>query len=189
MLRGGGFAPRQFNRSVLSCYKMVCMKTAVFQIKLVPLFLIALSLGCVGIGHPSDQVLEQRLESRKVDFEKLITMLKEDSDVVRLGDDFVFTDNNSNRNLPEERLAEYRRLFRELNIKAGMHRDNANTVRLIASSAGMFIASSEKSYVYSSVEPSPLVNSLDSVIRTNNGDQPPVFKRVSGNWYLYYESW
>ncbi len=89
----------------------------------------------------------------------------------------------------QKKDSEYRRLFRELEIEAGMHRDGASTVRLIASSKGLLMANSEKSYVYSSVEPSPLVESLDAVIRKDGGDQAPVFKKVRGNWYLYYESW
>ncbi len=116
-------------------------------------------------------------------------MLGEDSDVVRLSNDFVFMSEGSRRSLSEERLSEYRRLFRELGIEAGMHRDDANTMRLIASSRGLLMVGSEKSYVYSSAEPSPLVESLDAVIRKDGGDQAPVYKRVSGNWYLYYESW
>ncbi len=145
--------------------------------------------GCGSVSHPSDQVLEQRLKSREAEFERLVAMLAEDSDVVRLSDKFVFMNEGSNRTLSAGRLYEYRRLFRELNIEEGMHRDGADTVGLIASSEGLFIASSEKSYVHSSVEPSPIVESLDVTVRAGGGDQAPVFKRARGNWYLYYESW
>ena len=116
-------------------------------------------------------------------------MLFEDSDIVRFNNEHVISSDGSNRSIPNERLAEYRRLFKELGLEAGMHRDGVNAVRLIASSKGLFIPNSEKSYVYSKVEPSPLVESLDNVMAQNREDQAPVYRRLEGNWYLYYESW
>ena len=154
------------------------------------LLLAALTLvASCGLGaHPSDQALEQRLRSDEADFNRLVAMLKEDSDIVRLGEDFVFLSEDSNRLIPKERLDEYRRLFRKLGLEAGFHRSGSK-LRLIASSKGMIIPNSEKSYVFSADELSPLVDSLERVIRDNRGDQPPVFKRLYGNWYIYYESW
>lgn len=116
-------------------------------------------------------------------------MFFEDSDIVRLNDEHVFYSEGSNWSIPNERLAEYRRLFRELGLEAGMPSDGANAVGLIASSKGLFIPNSEKSYVYSRIEPSSLVESLDNIIARNRGDQAPVYRRLEGNWYLYYESW
>ena len=164
------------------------MNVTLLQLRFLLLITVLFLVGC-GSRHPSDQVLEQRLRLREDECERLVAMLARDSDVMRLSDDFVFMSEGSRRSLSEERLSEYCRLFRELELEAGMHRDGANAVRLIASSKGLLMANSEKSYLYSSVEPSPLVESLDTVIRKDGGDQAPVYKRVSGNWYLYYESW
>ena len=110
-------------------------------------------------------------------------------DRVRLDYKFVFMSESSNRKISEERLNEYRRLFKELKMDAGVHRDRNGAVRLVASSAGVFISNSEKSYVYSNTELSPLVDSLDRVAQNDHGDQSPVYKKLYGNWYLYYESW
>ena len=146
--------------------------------------------GCGLSSHPPDEALAQRLKSNEAEFNRLAAMLFEDSDIVRLRDEFVFLNEGSNRQIPEERLREYRRLFKGLGIESGFHRDGANAVRLIASSkGGVFLPGSEKSYVYSKVEPSPIVDSLDKVMARNRGDQAPVFRKLGGNWYLYYESW
>lgn len=150
---------------------------------------LMLLAGCNATSHPSDQVLEHRFRARESDFNKLVQMLNEDKDIVRLDGDFVFLNDSSTRNISNHRLAEYRRLFKAVGLESGIHRDRVHAVRLIASSKGLFIPTSEKSYVYSSVEPSPVVESLDKIIERNRGDQPPVFKRLSGDWYLYYESW
>ena len=146
--------------------------------------------GCGLFSHPSDEVLAQRLKAHEAEFNRLATMLFEDSDIVRLSDTYVFLSEGSDRLIPAERLREYRRLFKELGLESGMHRDRTYSVRLIASSrGGVFLPGSEKSYVYSKVEPSPLVDSLDIVMARNRGDQAPIFRKLSDNWYLYYESW
>jgi hypothetical protein len=146
--------------------------------------------GCALTSHPSDEALAERLKSSESAFNRLASMLFEDSDIVRLSDQHVFLAEGSNRQISDERLSEYRRLFKHLGIEAGFHRDSGNAVRLIASSkGGVFLPGSEKSYVYSKVEPWPIVDSLDKVMARNQGDQPPIFHKLSGNWYLYYESW
>jgi hypothetical protein len=150
---------------------------------------LILSAGCNAHSHPSDQVLEQRFRAHEADFNKLVQMLNEDRDIVRLVGDSVFLSGDSHRSVATHRLTEYRRLFKAVGLESGIHRDGVNAVRLIASSKGLLIATSEKSYVYSSVEPSALVESVDEIIKRNRGDQSPVYKRLGGNWYLYYESW
>ena len=146
--------------------------------------------GCALTSHPSDEALAERLRSSELAFNRLAAMLFADSDIVRLSDQHVFLVEGSNRQISDERLREYRSLFKELGIEAGFHRDRGNALRLIASSkGGVFLPGSAKSYVYSRVEPSPMVDSLDKVMAGNRGDQAPIFRKLGGNWYLHYESW
>lgn len=159
------------------------------SVALVPVLIMALAVGCYRVDHPLDQVMEEKLKLQQADFDKLINMLKEDSDVVRLGSSFAFFDKSSNRSLSNERMDEYRRLFDKLNLQNGVHRDRKDAIRLIASFHDGLLMKSEKSYVYSTADPSPQVSSLDNVTKTDRGDHAPVFKKVSNNWYLYYESW
>jgi hypothetical protein len=117
-------------------------------------------------------------------------MLDEDSDVVRLGHDFVFFEKDSNREkLPAERMDEYRRLFGKLNLENGVHRPRPGVITLIASSNDGVFSKSEKSYVHSETALSPQVDSLDQVAEANNGDHPPVYKELANDWYLFYERW
>lgn len=146
-------------------------------------------VGCSLASHPSDQVLEQRLQSHRADFDKLVNMLDEDSDIVRLDNKYVFLNGSSDRTVPKERLDEYRSLFTKLGLEGGIHRDKPEAIRLIASTKGMFFPTSEKSYVHSTTEFTQLVDSLDDIVERNRGGQSPVYKKVFGNWYLYYESW
>ena len=160
--------------------------------KFLSLSLVASSLmilACNLASHPSDEVLEQRLRSHQEDFNKLVVMLQEDSDIVRLDHQYVFLNQNSDRTVPKERLETYRNLFSKLGLEGGIHRDKPEVIRFIASSKGMLVPNSEKSYVYSGIELAPLVSSLDAVIQYKRGDQRPVYKKLVNNWYLFYESW
>lgn len=138
--------------------------------------------------HPSDSELEGTLKSHQSDFDTLIRMLVEDEDIIRLDDKFVFFREGSNRNVPKERLVAYRNLFAKLRLERGFQRDKDNALRFIASSGGI-VSTSEKSYIYSTTPLTPLVDSVDYVIERDHGDQKPVYKKLSGHWYLYYASW
>ena len=159
------------------------------------LFLVILLLGlelvaaCNLSSHPTDLVLEERLKSNQADFDALIGMLAKDEDIVRIDDKFVFLREGSNREVPKERLQVYREFFAKLKLEGGFHRDKDNALRFIASSRGTTIPSSEKSYVYCASLLTPSVESLDYVIKKDRGDQQPVYKKLHGGWYLYYESW
>lgn len=143
--------------------------------------------GCHGFSHPSDESLIERFHSEQADFEKLVAMLSEDRNLVRLTGDYVSYRNYATP-LPNERLVEYRRLLKSLMLSDGVSR-SPDGFQLVASSRGMVLASSAKSYSYSLKEPAPIVDSLDAVIKQNRGDQQPIWRRISGNWYLSYESW
>jgi hypothetical protein len=139
-------------------------------------------------SHPTDHQLEERLRSNQSDFDRLVVMLSEDNEIVRLDDKFVFFTEGANREVPEERLRAYRDLFAKLRLERGFHRDRDNALRFIASARDVG-ASSEKSYIYSTTPPTPLVDSLDYVIERDRGEQKPVYKKLQGSWYLYYASW
>jgi len=146
-------------------------------------------LGCGIQSHPSDRAMIEVLRTNRQDFDLLVKMLGEDQDVKRLDQKFVFLTEDSDRVVAEDRLAEYRRLFKKLELDSGIYRDKDGSIRLIASSKSSLLSTSEKSFVYSSKPRSNLVDSLDKVIKNDGGDHAPVYKEVGDNWYLYYESW
>ena len=167
------------------------MEFSHLRLSLVLPFLVILGtmVACGLTSHPSDQELEQQLRSHTAEFDKLVSMLREDSDVVRLDSKHVFLSKTSKRTISEYRLNEYRRLFKKLGLEGGVHRYESEVIRFIASTEGMFVPSSEKSFVHSTIELTPQVNSLDDVANQESTSQQPVYKKVFGNWYLYYESW
>ena len=150
---------------------------------------LLLMTSCSGAFLPSDKTLEERFRSNQAEFEKIIGMLNEDNDVVRITSKYVFLSENSTRQLPKERLDEYRRLMKELKLEGGIQRHDSERVLLIASASGIALPNAGKCYAYSLKEPQPIVESLDELIKGSSGDHSLVYKKLRGNWYLCYESW
>jgi len=143
--------------------------------------------------HLPDEALIKRFYRYEKDFETLAQMAAEDSKVTRIANDFTWLENNaawprpgSELGFSRERWENYRRLFNKLGIKGGISRKgHPETIFLLSSTTGLATGGDEKGYAYCGHEPTPLVDSLDSIpIEVKSLQQ--VYKRVKGNWYLYY---
>jgi hypothetical protein len=149
-----------------------------------------LTLSCCGIlpdPFPSDSVMEATFNKHEAEFNRLVSMIKEDSPV-----DLVWPDRASapspntvpNRvdvELPKERQKEYRTLFKRLGVR-NMTRWR-DTITLEAWENNNFVSSESKSYFYAESPPSPLVSSLEESSSTRDVSE---YKHVRGNWYLHY---
>lgn len=148
-----------------------------------------------GTSLPSDATLEKVFRQHEVEFNRLISMSDDDAKVIRIAQDFTWLEDNSKWPRPESELGftkqrwdEYRQLFKELGLKEGLARNtDGSTVELIAFSQGLSTGGSGKGYVYSTKELFPLYNSLDELSSTASGGKY-VYKRLKGNWYLFYYS-
>ena len=135
---------------------------------------------------PSDKAMEENFRAHEADFNKLVTMLKEDSNVetVDLQSAFTFDVPRQKLELPSQRLNEYRRLLRQINVKS-VSRGETDFI-FPAWSSGLMLDKA-KFYVYSEKPPSSLVDSLDKTANLPLSDGDIVgYKRISGNWYLKY---
>jgi hypothetical protein len=159
--------------------------------------LLSLVIGCslaFDTPHPSDDSLIQNFQNHEADFELLVRMAKEDSHVVRIASDFTWTDTNAAWPRPEselgfsaERWDEYRRLFKKLELKAGILNYQPDLVLLTASTQGLLTGGSGKGYAYSLKEPSPIVESLDNVsFKGSEKSMNFAYWKLKGNWYLFY---
>ena len=141
--------------------------------------------------HPADQELQANFTKNEADFELLVRMAKEDSKVLRIAPDFTWLDNNADWPRPESELGfstqrwkEYQSLFSRLGLPAGILNYQPDVVMFLASTKGLVTGGSSKGYAYSLKEPSPIVDSLENVsFKTSR----IAYKRLKGNWYLFYE--
>jgi hypothetical protein len=149
--------------------------------------------------HPTDTKLLEIFNKNENSFDKLIEMSNTDSNVIRIAYDFTRLETNwdwprpdSQLGFTRERWDEYRSLFRKLELKSGLYRDNnsnAPIVLLTASSIGMTFRGSSKGFAYSKQALSPVLESLDQKesLSPQNKEHGTVFRKIKEDWYLYFD--
>lgn len=187
-----------------SCGKKSCLNRRGYSMKvkyfklLASILLLVLLGGCDFIDdtpHPSDNDLIEIFQKNEADFEKLIQMAKEDSEFVRIAPDFTWHKDNASvprdvLNLPSERFDEYRKLFRKLELKAGIINSQPKDVWFVSSAKGLVTGGSSKGFMFLTEEPFPLVESLDEPDwnrpELKGRKSKILYRKLKDNWYLYY---
>ena len=107
------------------------------------------------IPHPSDDTLLRNFQEHEADFALLARMASEDSRVVRIAYDFTWLEDNAGWPRPESELGfsrqrwdEYRRLFRKLDLEAGLLNHQPDIILFLASTKGLMTGGSMKGYAY-----------------------------------------
>ncbi|HEV2705415.1 MAG TPA: hypothetical protein VGV59_05795 [Pyrinomonadaceae bacterium] len=81
---------------------------------------------------------------------------------------------------------EYKRSFQILHLQEGVSKlSNSDVLLFTVASRGTALESFTKGYAYSREELTPLSQSLDH-IPSDLLTGKPVYKKLEGNWYLYY---
>ena len=133
---------------------------------------------------PTDQTLEANFREHKQALESLVEMSR--------------VDRNRIVRTPEAQPAfskEQNQQYRDLILKAGINGDirtesrpdGTSTTYLPCWNRSLMTNGSFKGYVYSETELTPLVQSLDDVNSWPKGSKA-VFKKLEGNWYLFFMS-
>jgi hypothetical protein len=159
---------------------------------------LAAILAAAGCGLlsslPSDAELETVFAHRRQEFETLAAMAERDRSVVRIAPDFTWLENDLRWPRPDDQLGfsrerweQYRSLFRQLHLEAGVARTESHpgVLFLIASAKGLVTGGSDKGYAFSRVKLASVDVALDRVPRREG---VPVFKHLDGDWYLYARS-
>lgn len=167
------------------------MKTANLKLTLLVFSLALLKSGCgFGGSMPSDKAMEENFRSHEADFEKLATMLKEDSNLaeVNFGEAYLRSHNRPKAEIPARRMNEYRRLLRQTGVDRITNFDGKNNFVFLFWSGWRENVPHEtrKNYFYAEKPPSPLVDSLDSAEELPGERKFEAYKRIADNWYLLY---
>lgn len=144
----------------------------------------AIAVTGLGFAHPpSDFELVERFEREQEAFDRLAAMWSEDARAHAASPSAA---SGSGVDLSETRQEEYRQVARKLSLDFGTFRLRDPQIK------GIMIGNGElelmgcqvvKGYAYAEREPAPLVESLDDISEKAWG---LTFKRLKGNWYLYY---
>lgn len=160
------------------------------------LFSLVLLGGLIGQGcllgdrpHPSDDKLVANFEANEAEFNRLIEMCKEDSNMTRIADDFLWRVDHagwpraeSDWGITRERWNEYKKLFKKVGLDNGLV-NQGKIILLFANNRGLLTGGSSKGYAYLSEPPRRTFDSLD-----HSDDHEGIdFRPLKGNWYLYFE--
>jgi len=136
------------------------------------------------IPHKSDDQLIANFKSHEAQFNQLLDMVMADKGLHRIDDNWTDPTDPKTIGIPDERIAQYRKMFRALDIPRGFSANqDVGVVEFISSAQGLAVSGSSKSYVWMKQSPSDLVDNIDTY-RTKPGASYPVFRHITGNWYL-----
>jgi hypothetical protein len=152
---------------------------------------------------PTDQSIIANFQKHREDFEKLTEMVIHDMKLKRLDMTWSAPADPSTIGITPERVAEYRRIFRELGIRRGFSAyGDRSIIHFVAHAEGLSVAGHAKSYTWCDSTPEELVDSIDR-FRIEKSEEyrqylehktksfqkhRNVFRHIEGNWYLEYDS-
>jgi hypothetical protein len=141
-----------------------------------------------GCSLPSDASLESAFPENRNRLERIITLLREDQlryfstgDTETLTDDLRF--GPVAQYLSPDRSRQYRQLLTEVGLE-GTRWLEQDGVRVYCVFQREW--SVEKGYAYRETPPHRLFESLDRHPKERIPEGEPIYKRLEGNWYLYY---
>jgi hypothetical protein len=143
------------------------------------------------IPHKSDEELIANFQSHKAEFNRMLQMINEDKDLARVDYDWTSPENPRTVGISQERIDEYRSLFRRAGVPRGFSAfQSKDSIEFIASSQGLAVSGSSKGYLYAKEPPSRVIDNLDNYRAQKSTLSPafPVFRHIEGNWYLFFEA-
>lgn len=165
------------------------------NLKFTPVILFVwLAVGCGFFSRPpSDKTMEERFRSNEADFNKLITMYKEDK-LFELTPEAAYVEpaNGNDRGvkteLPPPRMEEYRRLLRQVNAGHVIGTGRKVVLYVFEGNVGWLESDYQsKSYVYAEKPPSSIVVSLDRKNDLPDNDYLiDAYKKIADKWYLHF---
>ena len=136
--------------------------------------------------HQADAQMLANFQKHKNDFELLRQMVLEDKGLTRVDDDWTNPHDPQTIGVKPERIAQYRNLFRELDIPRGFSAAaERDAIRFIATTAGMLDHGSFKGYVYLKSPPKKFLDNLDALSSQKMLEEG--YRRIEGKWFLYYD--
>jgi len=147
---------------------------------------------------PSDEALAVRFKQHRGDLEILVSMTREDLEVIRVADTFIWRKDSAAWPRPEsewgitkERWNEYRRLFRKVGLAAGLAKDTQSNIYFISHTEGTVVHGASKGFVYcertgaSGSAYLPCAESQDSGKHEDGKGEGSEYHRLVEHWYIY----
>lgn len=132
-----------------------------------------------GRDHLSDQALIDKLHQDRAKYALLIEMFRQDSPVQVVHPTFVHPAGA----ITPQRWAQYKVLFTELGLDAGMRAWEGQEIWFISTAQGLVTGGSSKGYMYKPSAPKPLFRNLDK-IPAELPSNVRGYRKIDDDWYI-----
>lgn len=131
--------------------------------------------------HLTDEALIQNLQENMDQYNILIEMFAADYPLTTVHPHFIRPDHS----ISAERWEEYQKIFRELELDAGMRYHASGSIRFTSTAQGLMTGGSGKGYVYLPKNPTPLYTNLNSIPEDLKSNVY-AFKKINEEWFIYF---
>ncbi len=149
-------------------------------------------------AHPPDNEMIANFEAHEAEFDQLVNMCREDPDMSRIANDFLWTNNSVRWPRPESdwgisraRWDAYKKLFAAVDLDNGLSCDGGDIVFMFANNQGIVPSGSSKGYAYLSEPPEKAISSLDEYSHRSLKDVGIngriAYRPIKENWYLFID--
>ena len=152
----------------------------------IPIILVLAIIGLFiyldGRPHPSDEELLKSLSSNQPKYEQLIQMFQTDQPLKVVHPTWIDPENGIN----QARWEQYKAIFKELKLDAGMRVHGNTGLEFTATAKGLATGGSSKGLVYATKNLAPLYKNLDT-LPPDLQSNVTGYRKINKFWYIYYE--
>jgi hypothetical protein len=169
------------------------------------LSVISLLWVACGTAAPSDESLEKRFYKQRASLERLVTMMNEDAQIIRVASDFIGRQDNGAWPPPERewgisahRWADYRKIFDQAGFTEGTSRAvGSDDVFVIVYTEGLVTSGSAIGYLHCGLKTKQqtYVEPPCTERKTSGAGKYPSstsfgyrYKKLTEDWYIYQQS-
>jgi hypothetical protein len=149
---------------------------------------------------PSDAALNREFKQHRSELETLVSMANTDLLVSRVADDFTWRKDSvawprpeSEWGITKERWNQYRRLFRNVGLTAGLNKDDHGNIYFISHTEGSVVSGASKGFVYcektvlSEGGYLPCAEQHEYGKRNEAKGEGSEYRRLAEHWFIYSE--
>jgi hypothetical protein len=135
-----------------------------------------------GHDHLSEQELISDLDTNAKEYQKLISMFRDDAPLTTVHPTWIYPENA----ISPARWLAYKKLFTELGLDAGMRSWGGQSIWFISTTRGLVTGGSSKGYMYLPEDPVPLYTSLDH-IPDDLESNVEGYRKITKDWFITFK--
>jgi hypothetical protein len=161
--------------------------------KIFAVIFVLSATGCFFSRPPTDKLMEEKFRSNEAAFRRLVVMIREDMNLLAVDMKAAYLQSKeigtrAKAEIPAKRLEEYHRLLKQTGVNEIINGTDGGVLFSVWQSGELDpMNSGHKSYLYTEILPSPLLDSLDDTSKLPY--QPGMdsgYKKIADNWYVEF---